>query len=140
MKIFFTYKRKGSLDVAENHSKIEDFLKNYGTIISKDIRSKSIGLNGEELNNNQILQRNLDLIRSSDVLIADVSNPSLGVGYQIHFAKTLNKKIICLYQLQVKKDLSPIIDGDEYLEILKFNNVEEIFTKLGNILYKIESD
>ena len=43
------------------------------------------------------------------VLVAEVTQPSLGVGYEIGRAVDMNKRILCLYRPQPgKRELAPI--------------------------------
>ena len=41
----------------------------------------------------EIHDRDMNWITQSDIFVAEVSNPSLGVGYEISAAISLNKKI-----------------------------------------------
>lgn len=45
-----------------------------------------------------VYNRDIQWIRESDILIAEISTPSHGVGYEIGFALQLGKSVICLYQ------------------------------------------
>lgn len=46
----------------------------------------------------QVYERDVAWIRASDCLVAEVSTPSLGVGYEICYALTLGKPVLCLYR------------------------------------------
>jgi len=46
----------------------------------------------------QIYQRDIAWIRACDVLIAEVSTPSHGVGYEVAFALGLGKPVLCCYR------------------------------------------
>jgi len=132
MKVFLTYKSKGNINTLEKIEKITEFLEKKRCIINnKDIRNKNANYLGDKMLDKEILNRNLELIKDADVLIAEITNPSLGVGYQINFAKNLNKKVICLYENQVKQELSPIINGDEDLIIIKYSELKELIDKLS---------
>ena len=45
-----------------------------------------------------VYARDVALMRSADALIAEVSVPSHGVGYEIGFALSLGKPVLCLYE------------------------------------------
>ena len=136
MNIFFTYKKRGSQDNEDRCLEIIEYLKKYGTITSAYIRERNIDYSGAKLTDKEILERNSKMIREADILVAEVTTPSLGVGYQIHFSKTINKRIVCLYKNQIKTELSPIINGDEGLEIIKYDTLKELFSKLDIIFNK----
>jgi len=46
----------------------------------------------------EIYARDVAWMRSADALIAEVSVPSHGVGYEIGFALSLGKPVLCLYE------------------------------------------
>ena len=45
-----------------------------------------------------IYKRDVAWIRQCDALVAEVSTPSHGVGYEIAFALGLGKRVLCLYR------------------------------------------
>ena len=46
----------------------------------------------------EVYRRDVDWIRGCDVLVAEVSMPSHGVGYEIGFSLGLRKPVLALYQ------------------------------------------
>jgi nucleoside 2-deoxyribosyltransferase len=59
-----------------------------------------------------IYQRDVAWIEESDLLVAEVSTPSHGVGYEIGYALSLRKPVLCLYQAE--KDISKMILGNPH--------------------------
>ncbi|MCK6540269.1 MAG: nucleoside 2-deoxyribosyltransferase [Anaerolineales bacterium] len=59
---------------------------------------------------NEVYERDTEWIRACDALIAEVSVPSHGVGYEIGFALGLGKPVLALYQ-QGRK-VSKMISGN----------------------------
>lgn len=58
----------------------------------------------------EVYQRDVTWIRESDALIAEVSVPSHGVGYEIGFALGLGKPVLALYQQG--RNVSKMISGN----------------------------
>ncbi len=46
----------------------------------------------------EIYKRDTDWIKGCDAVIAEVSTPSHGVGYEISYALRLNKPVLCCYK------------------------------------------
>jgi len=46
---------------------------------------------------NEVFQRDIDWLKSCDAVVAEVSTPSHGVGYEIAYALGLHKPVLCLY-------------------------------------------
>jgi 2'-deoxynucleoside 5'-phosphate N-hydrolase len=67
---------------------------------------------GESLNPQEIYLRDMRQLAESDCVIAEVSIPSLGVGYEIATAIHQNKPVLCLYDpVDSPKRISAIISG-----------------------------
>lgn len=58
----------------------------------------------------QVYQRDVNWIRACQALVAEVSTPSHGVGYEIAFALGLGKPVLCLYQQD--RRVSKMITGN----------------------------
>ena len=58
-----------------------------------------------------IHERTMDLLQKADVVVAEVTVASHGVGYEIGRAVGLNKKVLCLNRPQEGKLLSAMIRG-----------------------------
>jgi hypothetical protein len=50
------------------------------------------------LNDAEILERDMQWLSQAHVVIAEVTQPSLGVGFEIARAVTLNKPVLCLFR------------------------------------------
>jgi nucleoside 2-deoxyribosyltransferase len=56
----------------------------------------------------EVYERDMTWIRSCETLVAEVSTPSHGVGYEIAYALSLGKPVLCVYRegLPVSKMLT----------------------------------
>ena len=70
-------------------------------------------------------------------MIADVTVPSLGVGYEIGFAETLNIPILCLYNPKNKKPLSAMITGNKNIIWKEYSSFEDAQMLIKNFLSNI---
>ena len=67
---------------------------------------------GEPTDPQEIYLRDMQQLAESDLMIAEVSIPSLGVGYEIATAIHQNKPVLCLYDIDDSpKRISAIISG-----------------------------
>ncbi len=78
-----------------------------------------------EISPREVYDRDMDWIRGCDVLMAEVSVPSHGVGYEIGFALGEGKPVLCLYQDGRK--VSKMITGNSHsnLEIKSYRSIED---------------
>jgi len=79
------------------------------------------------LNPEEVYQRDYQAIESCDLFVAEISNPSIGVGMEIMLAKTLGKKILCLYN---QTPISNFLKGTPNVKILFYSNLNELKIKI----------
>ena len=135
MKIYFAGSIRGGRDDAQIYFQIIDFLKAYGQVLTEHVGSEELMDQGEsKLSDKSIHDRDMSWLLESDLIIAEVTNPSLGVGYEIGRAIELNKKIICLYRLGSKNKLSAMISGSEGVNVVEYENFNSLKNFLETIL------
>lgn len=84
-----------------------------------------------------VYERDVAWIRACDALIAEVSVPSHGVGYEIGFALDAGKEVLCLAQVGVT--VSKMITGNPHpdLHMKYYRNVEEGIMMIREFLSRI---
>ena len=87
-----------------------------------------------ELHPPEVYSRDVAWIRASDVLIAEVSVPSHGVGYEIGFALGLGKRVLALHQEGRK--VSKMISGnpDPNLTMKTYQNSKDAVNQIREFL------
>lgn len=73
----------------------------------------------------EIYSRDVENVRKSHFLIAEVSNPSLGVGMELMLAITQKQPILMFYD-QNADSLSKMVVGAEGKAILEYSTLEEV--------------
>lgn len=88
-------------------------LSKYGEVLTPFVADKSITNLGSEHEGGDraIHDRDVELLRQCSVVVAEVTQPSLGVGYEIGRAVAMGKQVLCLYRPQEGKLLSAMIRG-----------------------------
>lgn len=80
----------------------------------------------------------MDWVREADVIVSEVTNPSLGVGYELGQAEAMGKPILCLYREQEGKRLSAMLSGNPYPTIVTYRVLEEAKEACALFLQKHE--
>lgn len=82
----------------------------------------------------EVYARDVTWIRHCDVLIAEVSVPSHGVGYEIGFALGLGKRVLALHRED--RRVSKMITGnpDPHLMVHSYHTVEEALRHMEKFL------
>jgi hypothetical protein len=84
----------------------------------------------------EVYTRDTQWIKDCDLLVAEVSTPSHGVGYEIGYALGLGKQTICLHREGIP--VSKMITGnrDPNLIVVAYSDGDEALTKLLAYLEK----
>ena len=64
----------------------------------------------------------MNWVKESDLVVAEVSTPSLGVGYELGQAEALKKPILCLFREPNERLLSAMVSGNSYCIVKKYKN------------------
>ena len=126
MKIYFSGSISGGRDYQTLYAQIIDHLKSYGTVLTEHIGQSDLSTLGEdEISNEAIYTRDVDWIREADLFIAEVSTPSLGVGYEVALAEHLKIPMLCLYHPSPSRRLSAMIAGNPAVQLRTYHNADE---------------
>lgn len=124
LKIYFAASITGGREDAAIYSDIIFHLKKYGNVLTEHIGNSSLDSSGEK-DKKFVHDRDISWLLSSDVIVAEVSTPSLGVGYELGRALEHNKKILCLYKNNSPKNLSGMISGNPDMNTHYYNSIDE---------------
>ena len=140
MKIYFAGSIRGGRDFSHIYPLIINRLKKYGEVLTEHVANDDyLLLEESHLTDYEIHERDIDWLMNSDIVIAEVSNPSLGVGYELGRAIENNKRIFCLFMNTNSKKISAMISGMKKIEIVYYKETDDINSLIDNIflnLYK----
>ncbi len=80
-----------------------------------------------------IYEQDTAWLRECDIVIAECTHPSLGVGYELAYAEKYNKPTYIFYRKE-ETMLSAMLKGNSYFHIDSYINKDELFQKLEKIL------
>jgi len=123
-KIYFAASVRGGRKNADIYREIIEYLKKYGTVFTECIGNKDVLIQEAEQPAEKIYAQCLGWLMQSDVIVAEVSTPSLGVGVEIDRAVVNNKNVLCLYRNGSVKKLSTMVSGCKKLYIAYYDDIE----------------
>ncbi len=84
-----------------------------------------------------VYERDVNWIRNCDALIAEVSVPSHGVGYEIGFALTIGKPVLCIHHKDRK--VSKMITGNQNpaLQVRSYSVLDEAVSHARSFLASV---
>ena len=136
MKIYFAGSIRGGRDDKELYLEIINLLGKYGKVLTEHIGNKTLSAMGEDGKTDEyIYDRDMMWLNEAEVVVAEVTTPSLGVGYEI--GKMEGKKpVLCIYREQDSKRLSGMIGGNKNLKLESYKTIQDIETILEKFFNK----
>lgn len=126
MKIYFAGSIRGGRDDRDIYFSIIKELQKYGTVLTEHIGDPNLKDTGEEISESEIYARDMTWLKASDIVVAEVTTVSMGVGYELGQAEAMGKKVICLHRDIFGKRLSAMISGNPYFMMFKYESVPEL--------------
>ena len=139
MKVYFAASIRGGRKDQNKYSELIRFLSSKVEVLTEHVGDTGIEELGEQdLSDKEIYQRDLEWLESADAVIAEVTNPSLGVGYELGMAEKFGKPILCLYEDSNKKrKLSAMVSGNLKFRTFHYHDLdhakEEILSFINSL-------
>lgn len=134
MKIYFAGSIRGGREDAALYGRIISFMKREHTVLTEHIGAPSIRAMGEEgVSDEDIYRQDMAWLRECDMVIAECSCPSLGVGYEMAFAEGLGKPVHIFFSRE-RGSLSAMLSGDSYFHIHYYSGEDELFRELEKLI------
>jgi 2'-deoxynucleoside 5'-phosphate N-hydrolase len=126
MKIYFAGSIRGGRTDASVYQSLIECLSAFGEVMTEHVGDASLSAIGDDgPNDRYIFIRDMAWLLASDVLIAEVSIPSLGVGYELGCAAALKKPVLCLYKSNAERPLSAMIAGSPDIKTAVYSSIDE---------------
>ncbi|KAI7805192.1 2'-deoxynucleoside 5'-phosphate N-hydrolase 1 [Triplophysa rosa] len=144
MNIYFCGSIRGGRQDVNIYQRIVKQLQKYGKVLTEHVSYDSLSDKGEDavLNGDKAIHdRDMKWLMMSDVIVAEVTQPSLGEGYELGRAMAMKKRVLCLFRPSSGKVLSamirrassdPLFQTQDYTE----DDVESILEKYFDSLNK----
>ncbi|CAL1577315.1 unnamed protein product [Knipowitschia caucasica] len=111
--IYFAGSIRGGRDDVHLYQSLVQELRTYGTVLTEHVGDQGLSVQGEvsETGDKEIHDRDLDWLQQSHVVVAEVTVPSMGVGYELGRAVVMDKPVLCLFRPDCGRRLSAMIRG-----------------------------
>jgi len=126
MKIYFAGSIRGGREDAALYHEIVRLLCKHGEVLTEHVADSDLGVLGQDIGDQKIHDRDLEWLRISDYLVAEVTTPSLGVGYEIARATEWGKRVLCLYRPDNGRSLSAMIAGCSAVTVREYREPAEL--------------
>ena len=133
MRIYFSGSMSGGRDQAHLYPAIIGQLAKYGEVLTEFVGDQKLTRMGDpSMLPKDVYQRDLNLINRCDVLVAEVTVPSFGVGVEIAHAGLQGKPVLALCQPAPGRRLSAMISGDPNVTLAEYHTPTEALTAVDH--------
>ena len=126
-KVYFAGSIRGGRQDADLYKRIIEYIQRHHIVLTEHVgdlsKSKTEGLKDRDV---AIYEQDTAWLREADVVIAECTTPSLGVGYELAYAEAHGIPVHIFYN-STKCHLSAMLTGDPYFNIYPYENEEDIF-------------
>src|SRR5438067_12636812 len=127
LNIYFAGAIRGGRDDQALYLAIIELLGNYGRVLTEHIGDAQLDAHGESATiDRAIHDRDLAWLKAADYLVAEVTTPSLGVGYEIGKATEWGTPVLCLFRPSDRRALSAMIVGSKGVTVREYRSVDEL--------------
>ncbi len=138
MKIYFAFSIRGAKASRKNLEFVTDVMRRYGEVLTEvGANELLVDASRRGLSDEDVYKRDLLWLREADVLVAEVSAPSLGVGYEVAKAEHLRIPILCLHQGDGGRRLSAMIAGNPNITVMRYRTKEEAASYIEKFLFSV---
>jgi 2'-deoxynucleoside 5'-phosphate N-hydrolase len=138
MNIYFSCSITGGRQDQQVYHAIVDALIKSGHEVSTAHLSRPDVMEKEtDVSPADVYNRDVRWVEECDALIAEVSTPSHGVGYEVALALSLGKPVFCCYQHG--RRVSKMILGNSHptLSLFAYNTLDELLPKIREFLLNV---
>ncbi len=126
MKIYFAGSIRAGREDQEVYQQLIRGLLELGPVLTEHVGSPELTDAGDDgPSDAEIYRRDMGWLDEADAVVAEVTVPSLGVGYEIGRAEMLGKPVICLFRPGQGRRLSAMISGHPAMAVESYETVEE---------------
>lgn len=123
MNIYFSGSIKGGRQLVDRYRQIIEYLKTYGAVLTEHIGDSTYASQGYR-DAQVVYSEDRALMDISDVVVAEVTIPSLGVGYELAYCEVRKIPVLCLYNCNAQS-VSSMIVGNTYFHCVQYGSVNE---------------
>ena len=138
-KIYFAAAMRGDRSNLADNKKVVKGLKERGYEILTEWVVDNILDIEKGATPEEVFERDVEKLDECDVLVADVSYPSLGVGFEIAYTLLKGKPVIAFCREDRLEKTSALIRGIKWsnFKLIVYRDVRELLEVLGNEIKKI---
>jgi hypothetical protein len=136
-QVYFACSIRGGRNDVELYGQLITVVKRYAEVLTEVFADTSLTADGMSKPAGDIWSNDIKWIGQANAVIAEVTNPSLGVGYEIAKAEKMGKPILCLFRPEGERKLSAMISGSPSASVFEYNDLRSAEHAIASFLANI---
>ena len=132
-KVYFAGSIRGGRNDALLYHEIIAHIQEKDIVLTEHVGKIDYHIDKIGLLDEAIYNQDISWLKECDLVIAECTTPSLGVGYELAYAEKLGKPCYILYRAS-EVTLSAMLTGNPYYKIYKYKEKEVLFKIIDEIL------
>ena len=132
-KVYFAGSIRGGRVDAKLYERLIKYNQSTDIVLTEHIGCRNLNHMEQGKKDEDIYTQDMTWLRESDVLIAECTCPSLGVGYELAYAEKCGKECHIFYDRN-KTQLSAMLTGNPYFHIHPYECEDDVYPIIDNIL------
>ena len=128
MKVYFAGSIRGGRKDAELYRKVIAAMKEKHQVLTEHVGDLSLST-VEDKGDQAIYEQDTAWLRGCDIVVAECTQVSLGVGYELAYAEAHDKEVHVFYRPK-ETQLSAMLSGNEWFHIHRYADEEEILMQV----------
>ena len=138
MKIYFAGSIRAGRGDAAIYETMITWLQSFGKVLTEHVGNPALSAAGDDgPDNRYIHDRDIAWLTSCDLVVAEVTTSSLGVGYELGLATVLKKPVLCLHRAIAGRQLSAMIGGSPEIKTAEYSSMDEAKRIMEEFIEKI---
>ncbi|SFM69431.1 nucleoside 2-deoxyribosyltransferase [Methanolobus profundi] len=136
MKVFLSASIRGGRQMLSTYIEMCAYLQESGyQVPSWHVADPELEKTESLLTEQEIYIRDMEFLEKSDCMIAEVSTPSIGVGYEVCSALHRDMPVMCLYTPEA--NVSAMILGDERIICREYDSIGSMKKEIDDFLNSV---
>ncbi|MBI3875372.1 MAG: nucleoside 2-deoxyribosyltransferase [Verrucomicrobia bacterium] len=133
MKVYFSCSITGGRNDQPVYAAMVNWMVSHGhEVLTAHLANPGVTIEEETVGPEEVFRRDIAWVDAASVVVAEVSTPSHGVGYEIAYAIVTGKPVLCLAREEVK--VSKMITGNPKLTFARYESADEAVKEIERFL------
>ena len=141
MDIYFAGSIRGGQSDVDLYAELIEMLNQYGNVLTEHVGTETVQKEETQagMTDRNIHEQDLAWLRRADAVVAEVTTPSLGVGYELGRSVEMGTPILCLYRPGGEHDLSAMIRGSGEIAVTEYSDPTAVEGRVEKFLTDIDA-